>query len=65
MKGPDPKLPGYTAELEALRQDQYVTVYLAKKKGAAKSTTKDKDEKPAEDRPQISMVVILAEPPSK
>ena len=63
MKGPDPKLPGYTAELEALHQDQYVTVYLAKKKSTAKPATKDKDDKLTDDRPQIAMIVILAEPP--
>jgi hypothetical protein len=30
LKGPEKYLPGYTAEYEALRAGQYVTVYLAK-----------------------------------
>src|SRR5262249_15183693 len=32
LKGPDPKLPGYTGSMADLKNDQVVTVYLQKKK---------------------------------
>jgi len=62
LKGPDPKLPGYTATAVNLAQDQIVTVYLAKKKDTAKPTPKDKDDKVGENRPQVTMILIREEP---
>jgi len=60
LKGPDPKLPGFTADVADIASDQMVTATLAKKKDA-KPAPKDKDDKTAE-RPQVTMLVILAEP---
>jgi hypothetical protein len=54
LKGPDPKLPGYTAAQDDLKNDEIVTVYLAKKK-------KDKDDK-TENKPVVTMIVIELEP---
>ena len=74
LKGPDPKLPGYTAEFSDLREGQIVTVHLVKKKDApAKLPPRKpiKDPKDAKDidadlllenLPQISMILIVAEP---
>ncbi|HLN30871.1 MAG TPA: hypothetical protein VK395_24235 [Gemmataceae bacterium] len=70
LKG-DPKLPGYTSDFDSLKPDQIVRVYLAKKKEAPKPAVKekpkekDKDgdkDRTAEERPEITMVVILREP---
>src|SRR5262249_41801926 len=44
LKGPDRRLPGYTAEVSDVRQDMTVTVYIEKKK-PSKSSSKDKDDK--------------------
>jgi hypothetical protein len=60
LKGPDPALPGYTADLESLKPDQLVEIYLAKQ--APKSRAKDKDPDAEEStRPKIAMIVIRAE----
>jgi hypothetical protein len=61
LKGSDPKLPGYTASMEDLKNDEFVTVYVTQKK-LPKSTTKDKDEKP-DNKPTATMIVILLDPP--
>jgi len=71
LKG-DPKLPGYTSDFDSLKPDQIVKVYLAKKKEAPKPAVKekpkekdkdgDKKDMAAEERAEISMVVILREP---
>jgi hypothetical protein len=59
-KGPDPTLPGYTGDLDSLKSDQTVRVYLAKQ--PPKSKAKDKDADNTEStRPKIAMIVILAE----
>ncbi len=74
LRGPDPKLPGYNAEFSDLREGQYVTVTLVKKKDApAKLPPRRpiKNPKDAKDidadlllqnLPQISMIVIVADP---
>jgi hypothetical protein len=73
LKGPDPKLPGYSAEFDNLRPDQIVRVSVAKKSGSKqlvkpmlKTRKKDVDEEnedPAEEtRPFAMMIVILQEP---
>jgi hypothetical protein len=60
LKGPDPSLPGYTADLETLKPDQLVEIYLAKQ--GSKSKAKDNDPDPAESsRPKTAMIVIRAE----
>jgi len=64
LKGSDPKLPGYTATAGDLKQDQTVKVFLAKKKKTDKADKDDKDNKD-ENRPLVSMILIIAEPPAK
>jgi hypothetical protein len=72
LKGPDTKLPGYTADFDSLKADQTVEVYPGKaphKKTATswpsqtfaeeKENEADNTESP---RPKISMIVIRAEP---
>jgi hypothetical protein len=57
LKGPNPKLPGYTAELSDVKSNQIVTVYRAKK--AAK-----KDDKFLKgEKPEATMILILGDPP--
>jgi hypothetical protein len=58
-KGNDPKLPGYTASLEDLRNDQYVTVTVSKKKDAKTATKEEK----AENKPVVTQILIVADPP--
>jgi hypothetical protein len=72
LKGSDPQLPGYTADFDSLKPDQYVRVYVARKKDTPKAPPvrekpaakkdKDADKEPVmPDRPEIAMIVILAE----
>jgi len=56
LKGDNPKLPGYTASKDDLKNDQGVTVYLSKKKD-----TKDRKDKEAE-KPVVTMIVIEVDP---
>ncbi len=75
FKGPDKKLPGYTAEVADIRQDAMVTVYLPKKKttgttrpAAAKPKTKDSDKSvEAKDIPgtRVEAVMLLIGETSK
>jgi hypothetical protein len=59
LKGPDKSLPGYTAEMTDIHQDQYVTVFVPKKKG---KTTGPKDDKGlADNKPEAIMLLILGE----
>jgi hypothetical protein len=57
LKGDNPKLPGYTASKEDLKNDQLVTVYLSKKKDAKKDKEAEKDNKPV-----VTMIVIEYDP---
>jgi hypothetical protein len=65
LKGED-KLPGYAAEFSDIKTGQYVKVTLVVKKGARvpiKKKGKDVDpEALKEARPQMSMIIIVAEP---
>ena len=61
LKGPDKSLPGYTAEMTDVHQDQYVTVYVPKKKKG----TPAKDDKLADTKPEAIMLVIVGEAPAK
>jgi hypothetical protein len=61
LKGNDSTLPGYAAEMDALKSGQIVTVYLAKQQPKKK---KDKDDL-EDDKPSIRMIVIQAEPKEK
>jgi hypothetical protein len=74
LKGPDPKEPGYKAEFSDIQTEQVIQVTLVRKKGAPaakpvrpkKGKDKDKDEYIdvlAGNLPQISRIMILAEPP--
>lgn len=76
LKGDDPKLPGYKADYGDIAVEQVLQVTLVKKKGAAaprpvaKKKGKSKDEDPeakvdllGDNLPQVSMIVILADPP--
>lgn len=56
LKGPNPKLPGYTAAEEDVHTNLTVTVYLQKKKEAKPS--KDKNAPP----PPVTMILIMKEP---
>jgi hypothetical protein len=56
LKGDNPKLPGYTASKEDLRNDQIVTVYLSKKKDPKKDKEADKE------KPVVTMIVIEIDP---
>lgn len=58
LKGPDLKLPGYASEFDHLSRGQIVRVHLAKRV----PLKKDPDAPPADNKPEISMIVILAEP---
>jgi hypothetical protein len=66
LKGNDPKLPGYQGEFGDLKQDQIVQVTLVKKKDAPRQPVKKgKDAEAdllADHLPEISMVLVLAEP---
>jgi hypothetical protein len=57
LKGPNSKLPGYTASEEDLRSDLLVTAYLSKKK-ESKGTSKDKSDAPP---PSVTMILIQKE----
>jgi hypothetical protein len=61
----DAKLPGYEAELDSLKKDQMVTVTLVRKKLPPPRKGALKDENPDDRRPQVSMIMILAEPVAK
>jgi len=69
MKGNDPKLPGYTADFESLKADQIVKIYLGTRKEAkapprpkGRKKGKEAEEAETEHKPEITMVVIIAEP---
>jgi hypothetical protein len=59
LKGPDKKLPGYTADASDVKQDMIVTVYIEKKKPAK---TNPKDEKGVLEKPEALMLVIVTDP---
>jgi hypothetical protein len=63
LRGPDPSLPGYTADFDSLKQDQIVEVYLAKSKDQPRPRVRDKDGPPEKHRPRAVMIVIRYEPP--
>lgn len=56
MRGPDKKLPGYTAELTDLKPGQVVTVQLVKKAG------KPKTKEEAEYKPRVGLILINRDP---
>jgi hypothetical protein len=59
LKGPDKKLPGYTADIGDVKQDMIVTVYIEKKKP---SKTAPKDDKGlTETRPEALMLLIVGD----
>jgi hypothetical protein len=57
LKGDNPKLPGYNASKEDLKNDQLVTVFLVKKK-ENKEVKKDKEP----EKPVVTMIVIEVDP---
>jgi hypothetical protein len=67
LKGPNKKLPGYTADWENLAVGQTVEVFLPKqKKPKPKPKTKDKDKEDEDkelfkEKPKATMVVIVKE----
>jgi hypothetical protein len=77
----DPGLPGYRGEIDGLRTGQIVQVFLAKSHSYMKYNTKgkgipkgipkkakkveDDDETGVQDRPEVLVLVILAEPQDK
>jgi hypothetical protein len=68
LKGPDKKLPGYTADFGSLRNGQVVMVTLVKKKDDKKEpmvkpkTKEELEEAMLANLPQVSMVIIVTEP---
>jgi hypothetical protein len=56
LKGPDPKQPGYAADFDKLKAGQTVRLTLVKPKV-------DKDADEVDRRPQISLIMILADAP--
>ena len=80
LKGDDPKLPGYTAELSALTRGQVLELHLGRVKGTPpkkpaagekdKSGVKDKTAAKDKDKPidrdlVVTMVVIMTEVPAR
>ncbi len=65
LKGDD-KLPGFPGEFSDIKQDQIIQVTLVKKKDAPRAPVKKGKDASAEvlgdNLPQISMVMIVAEP---
>jgi hypothetical protein len=75
LKGPDPKVPGYKAEFGDVTADQVLQCTIVRKKGAPApkapkvKVKKGKDAEDlgdalADDTPTVSMIMIVAEPPS-
>jgi hypothetical protein len=69
LKGPDKKLPGYTAEFSSLRSGQMAILYLVKKKDDGKKepmpkpkTKEELEEAMLANLPQVNMIVIVSEP---
>jgi hypothetical protein len=60
LKGKNPDLPGYEADFDKLTPGQTVKVTLAKPKPAK---DKEKDAAADDKKPQVSMIVILADAP--
>jgi hypothetical protein len=46
LQGPDPKLPGYTADWDDLKRTQFLRVYLVKEKETPKYKAGKEDDKP-------------------
>jgi hypothetical protein len=64
LKGPDPSLPGYTAEFEQVKVGQLIQVYLPKPK-QTKAKAKSDDDDVAPTRPKAVMLLIVADRKSK
>lgn len=73
LKGPDPKQPGYKAEFSDVQTDQVIQVTLVRKKNAPVPKAAPKKKKGdgeagadllGDHLPQISLIMILAEPAS-
>jgi hypothetical protein len=58
MKGPNPKMPGYTAEASDVKANQIVTVYLPKK------APKKDDKFLKGEKPEATMIMILGDAPT-
>jgi hypothetical protein len=68
LRGPDKKLPGYESDFDNLRAGQIVRVTLVQKKEAPARRTygkkkKDEDELPSDNKPQVSLVLIVVDVP--
>lgn len=67
LKGPDPRLPGYSAEFTDVRVDQIVQVTLVKRRDAMRGRPvprgKDVDVEllMKENAPKVSMIVVVAD----
>lgn len=80
LKGDDPKLPGYTAELSGLHRGQVVEVHLGRLKGSTKRPAAgDKEKSVAKDKPAtkgkdsdksidrdllVTIIVVMSEAPA-
>ncbi len=63
LKGKDRKLPGYPSDFDNLRSGQKVKVYLARKKDAGKTSTKDGDKEGTRRRLTVTLIVIEQDAP--
>jgi hypothetical protein len=61
LRGPDKKLPGFTASLEDLRVGQTVEIALVRKAGKLKLAKGE--EIPDEYKPQVNLILIRIQPP--
>jgi hypothetical protein len=62
LKGPDPKLTGYTADFDSLKTGQMVKVYMARKKDNGKSAANGTDKGSNKEKPLATTIVILNGP---
>ncbi len=63
LKGPDPKQPGYAADFGKLKVGQTVRLTLVKPKVDKDANKDDKDADEIARRPQMSLIMILADAP--
>jgi hypothetical protein len=68
MKGPDPKLPGYTGDFDSLKAGQWVRLYVPRPKPLpvkplvkGKKKDADEDDPMPEEKREVLMVVVVAE----
>jgi hypothetical protein len=61
-KGPDSRLPGYTADFDGFKTGQLVEIRMARKKPADKTKAADQDDAAEKPLPKVAQILILKEP---